>query len=190
MLLAKGESVVKEWNYSKVSRSEVMAKVILTNRRLVHYTSNPIASMQEEVPVSKIKNISYTNHPATSSKAGIIFGLIVALLGGLMLLFSMEENDFFVPGVITLLVGGAILLIALASYGASKMLGAKFTLLVTTIGSDGSGLEIGNAVNLAGKRVKPEIIGIVVDSDTVEDLMNSLGAYIIDIQQGLYESAE
>ena len=178
MTLANGEQIIKDWNYAtqKGSSGSVRKTLTVTNKRIVHEVHSHVARIHHEIPLNSVKSISMTSVRKISIGAifSIILGILVAIAS---ILFSgnLEENA---AGTI-ILVGGIILGIVLVVLGILALGHGAFTLEIATKGTEGTPLYVGSS-GIVPKSRKQKKVKIKVDLKVVDDIMDTLGAILLD----------
>lgn len=172
MVLAKQEEVIKEWSYATARAKGVHTdyKLTVTNKRLVSSARSSLSYSQQEIPLNTIKSIS-GSHEKKSPVGAIllmILGIVAIVVG-----FVVGEGKMAITlpvalvGVILVIIG-----IVLLKQGA-------FTLVVTTAGTESSGIAVG-AVKWFGKGKKHGRVKIKVDNKVADEIIETLGAIVID----------
>ncbi len=182
MTLANGEQVIKDWNYAtqKGSAGKVTKTLTVTNKRIVHEVHSHIARVHDEIPLDSVKSISMTSVRKTSIGAifAIILGVILAI-ASIVFSGSLEEN----ASSTIILVGGIVLGIILVVLGILGLGHGAFTLEITTKGIEGTSLYIGSS-SIIPKSRKQKKVKIKVDLKVVDDIMDTLGAILLDNVKG------
>ncbi len=181
MQLAKNEHIVKEWNYADVKHGMIdlnqnHVKLTVTNKRIVHETKDKLKIERDEIMIKDVKSVS-TLH----AKQGLPIGaLILAILGLVVFILgiAIEDGDLFMPiGVI----GLALMAIMIVVIVIALTKGA-FGLLIRTRGAEGSQLSAGAiATGFTGQK-KSQRIKVKVKNDIALEIVDCLGAIIIDGQ--------
>lgn len=185
MKLAQNEKIIREWNYADTKQGTVKtnSKLVVTNKRIISESEDRFVVDRKEIPVSSVKSISTSNLHNSNILAylWIIIGALGILFGFVQLANEMGEVvlPIIIIGVIAIVIG-----ISLLNRGA-------FTLLIYTsaLEADALAMALGrtNALAIAkkGSRIKVRIARAVVD-----EMLDTIGALILDIQEGVYDEVE
>ena len=175
MTLANGEQIIKDWEYAtqKGSTGKLKKSLIVTNKRIVHEMHSHIARSHQEIPLNSVKSISMSSVRKTPIGAilAIILGIIIAIVG---LVMGGGENGTSVIMLSSLILGAILIVIGILGLGHGA-----FTLEITTSGLEGSSLYIGTS-NIVTKRKKQKKVKIKIDLKVVDDIMDTLGAILLD----------
>ena len=176
MTLANGEQIIKDWEYAtqKGSTGKMKKSLIVTNKRIVHEMHSHIARSHNEIPLNSVKSISMSSVRKTPVGAilAIIFGAIIAIAG---LVMGFGQNGTMATMLPMLLVGVILIVIGILGLGHGA-----FTLEIATKGLEGSSLYIGTSNIVTKKRRKQKKVKIKIDLKVVDDIMDTLGAILLD----------
>lgn len=177
MTLANGEQIIKDWEYAtqKGSTGKLKKSLIVTNKRIVHEMHSHIARSHQEIPLNSVKSISMSSVRKTPIGAifAIIFG-IIAVVAGIVL--GTGANAAVMRTVMFACLGLGAVLIVIGILGLGH---GAFTLEITTSGLEGSSLYVGTS-NIVTKKRKQKKVKIKVDLKVVDDIMDTLGAILLD----------
>ena len=170
MKLAQNEQVVRKWEYASAQGfSKHTATLTVTNERIVHEVKSATRLERQEIPVKSAKSIY-------ASRANSILGIILLILAGIFFLMMVslfgeldEEALIFLVPIIPLVIFGILLLKRCA-----------MTLVITTEGRSEVGLSLGVFSRLAG--YLSGTIRVHADRDTVDNMLENIGALIVDIK--------
>ena len=186
MTLANGEQIIKNWDYAtqKGSTGKLKKSLIVTNKRIVHEVHSHVARAHDEIPLDSVKSISMSS--VRKTPVGAIFSIILGTILAIASFFfgnggSAEEGEvaatLLIP-VILLILGGILVIAGILGLGHGA-----FTLVIATKGLEGTPLYTGTS-NLVTKRRKQKKVKIKVDLKVVDDIMDSLGAILLDNVKG------
>ena len=160
--LAKGESIVKSWDYSiagGIGRKKRKRKdnLTITNKRIIHTAYSDIDLSSDEVYVKDAKaiNASYARNGSFLAILKLIVGIPLCLL----------------------IVGIKIVKSALEDLRACSL-----TLDVKTAGSEGSTLSL----LASGALIKRLTVGkfkVKVNKEMAQEIVSEIGAVILDAQE-------
>ena len=179
MILVKGEGVIKEWNYavSKQKSEKTTASLVVTNKRIIHDIQNKHSIERTEVPIAEVKSV----HFVSSSKSNlgaimmIVLGVILAIVG--IVLMTGQNPAMSAIGFLPIFLG--VVLVIVGILGLNK---CAFGMEVLTRELEGTSLVAG-AIGYSSKKKKRKTkIKIKVNKEVVADIIDSLGAIIIDFQ--------
>ena len=177
MLLSKEEGVIKEWKYavSKKGVEKTEANLVVTNKRVVHDIKNYHSISRTEIPLKEIKSVHYYSNSKLSVGAifAIIIGIVSAILG-----FVLMGKAGDAAGIAAIPIVFGVILVIAGIIGLSK---SAFTMVLYTHGIFTEVLNIG-ASAIKSKRKKGGKIKIKVDKNVAADIIDSLGAIILDAQ--------
>lgn len=189
MQLAKNEHIVKEWNYADVKHGMIdlnqnHVKLTVTNKRIVHETKDKLKIERDEIMVKDVKSVS-TLHARQGLPVGklllAILGLVVFILG-----IAIEDGELFMPIGVAGLVLMALMIVAIII----ALTKGSFGLLIKTRGAEGSQLSAGAiATGFTGQK-KSQRIKVKVKNDIALEIVDCLGAIIIDGQDETVATVE
>ena len=173
MVLAKEEVIVNEWEYatSKMGKSVTSYTLTVTNKRIVSTLQNAREVRQREIPVSSVQNVSLLFEKPSQLPAILLItlGCLIGLAGiALFLVFSsLWWLIPIVPGV------------AIIIYGLTKINGGTFYLeLSTNMSPEYELMALGDDKSYTGSKSSSE--KIFINNDVAKEIIDSLGAIIID----------
>ncbi len=162
MILAKNETLIKEWKYGSKKQKKVVTEstLVITNKRIVSETSNPNYISRNEIPVSCVKSVSGSHKTASKLPAYLLIG-------------------FGIPLCIVII--GIFMIIA----GVRRLKAGEFELCLTTEGVEGEPLEVGyaNALSSIFKRKKAKKapkIKVSIDNKICHEIVETIGTIIIE----------
>lgn len=187
MNLAKNEKVIREWDYadSKQGNLKTSSKLVVTNKRIISENADQYTTDRKEIPVAAVQSISTSNLHNSNLRAivMIVGGILIALTG--IILASQNE------GVGSMMVPFLILGVILAIIGVGLLNRGAFTLLIYTSAMEAESLAMAvgktNALAVAKKGGK---LKVKISRDVVDEMLDTIGALIIDIQEGVYDEEE
>ena len=176
MVLAQGETVIKEWEYgtSKKKMDVTHHSLTVTNKRIVAMSKGAHKTTREEVPVSAVKTVSLSHFVPSKVLAIvlIVLGAILAVVG----LVTMFGEEGSVTGGLLLIVLGALLIV----FGVSRLNQGAFTLYLTTDKAQGDLMSLGITRVLGGIFKKKDVMmKVKVKNEVIDDIMDSLGAIVV-----------
>ena len=172
MKLAQNEQVVRKWEYASAQGfSKHTATLTVTNERIVHEVKSGTRLERQEIPVKSAKSIY-------ASRANNILGIILLILAGLFLIYSFVQlASPYGKGMGAVLL---VLAIAMGVIGYIFLKRCSMTLVITTEGRSEVGLSLGVFSRLAG--YLSGTIRVHADRDTVDNMLENIGALIVDIK--------
>ena len=177
MLLSKDEGVIKEWKYaiSKKGMEKTEANLVVTNKRVVHDIKNYHSISRTEIPLKEVKSVHYYSNSKLSLRAvfAIILGIIAAIVGFVLI---GKAEDAAAVAALPIIIG--IVLVIAGIIGLTK---SAFTMTLYTHGVFTEILDIG-ASAIKSKRKKSAKVKIKVDKNVAAEIIDSLGAIILDAQ--------
>ncbi len=177
MLLSKDEGVVKEWKYaiSKKGVEKTEASLLVTNKRVVHDIKNYHSISRTELPLKEIKSVHYYSNSKFGIGAilAIILGVVAAIAG-----FVLMGQAGGVAGIAAIPIVFGVILVIAGIIGLSK---SAFNMVLYTHGMFTEVLNIG-ASAIKSKRKKAAKVKIKVDKNVAAEIIDSLGAIILDAQ--------
>ena len=184
MVLAKDETIVKEWEYAKsrtamgfLEKVETKSTLTVTNKRLISTSKSDRKVEQQEIPIQSIKSIS-CSHEIPSILSVIIFITlgVLALILALVLQNSDEmEDGALILVALVLAVLGVCFIIA----GIKRLNQGIFKMVITTTGREGEALELG-ATRLFKRFAKSGKVKVQINNDVIKEIIDTLGAIIIE----------
>lgn len=184
MVLAKDETIVKEWEYAKsrtamgfLDKVETKSTLTVTNKRLISTAKSERKVEKKEIPLESIKSVSYSHEVPSKLSAIISIALgIITIILGILLMNSDEMEDALLGMVgLAIIVIGVVLIIR----GIKRLNQGIFTMVITTFGREGEALEIG-AARLFKKLAKGGKLKVQINNDIIDEIVDTLGAIIID----------
>ena len=178
MVLAKEETVVKEWEYatSKGKVGKTSHTLTVTNKRIVAQSKSPRKTVREEIPVSAIKSLSVTHEMAS------LFWAIVFIVVG-VIVFFVSFGAGKELGELAWLV--TILYIIIAAFfiyiGVIRLKQGKFSLTIT-YQKGGDFISVGAMrmfksptlfKGLFGKKLK-----VSVNNQAADEILETIGALV------------
>ena len=178
MTLANGEQIIKDWEYAtqKGSTGKLKKTLTVTNKRIVHEVHSHIARTQQEIPLNSVKSISMSSLRKTPVGAifAIIFGIIIAIVGVFM--GTQSDGAGMTSTIMYACIALGVILIIAGILGLGH---GAFTLEISTKGLEGEPLFISTS-NLSVKKKRTKKVKIKVDLKVVDDIMDTLGAILLD----------
>ena len=204
--LAKGERIVKEYNFgstmsshaSPTKRGNVVNSLVITNKRVVSQTQGGSTVIRKEIPLSSADYVSTSMTTSGRSIAPFIVFLILGIAFAALAYFSpLVVNLILTPMNIEL--DEAIMnYIALGIYGVAGLFAVLAIInLILFIAKRSMGVEILisgkcyetellNASSTTGGQAKPQPFKFTVNRKVATALVNELGALLIDLRAGNY----
>ena len=175
MILANGEKIIKDWDYAKQKGGAGLAGKIkktltVTNKRIVHEVHSNVARTHQEIPLNAVKSISM------SSVRKVPTGAILAIILGIVAIAASFALPEVQPAIQFSILGVGALLFIIGVLGLGH---GAFTLEIATKGLEGSSLYVGTS-SLGSRKKKIKKVKMKVDLKVVDDIMDTLGAILID----------
>ena len=175
MILANGEKIIKDWDYAKQKGGAGLAGKIkktltVTNKRIVHEVHSNVARTHQEIPLNAVKSISM------SSVRKVPTGAILAIILGIVAIAASFALPEVQPAIQFSILGAGALLFIIGVLGLGH---GAFTLEIATKGLEGSSLYVGTS-SLGSRKKKIKKVKMKVDLKVVDDIMDTLGAILID----------
>lgn len=176
IVLASGESIVKEWNYAANGGKEKddkggQCKLVVTNRRIIHSIGSKGRIAREEIPLSHITSVD-TVFTKTRKLWLIAIAVLLFAVGAAAIIFKLwiASIPCFVLGV---------LLIVLAFITKTK-----FGLRINTdIAGDSRRIYLCNNIDSKDDGVFDSLAvagaNIKIDVAVVEEIVNTIGALLL-----------
>lgn len=162
MILAKNETLIKEWKYGskKQKRLVTQSTLAITNKRIISETSNKNYIGRNEIPVSCVKAVSGSHKTASKLPAYLLIG-------------------FGIPLCIVII--GIFMILA----GKERLKAGQFELCLTTEGLEGESLEVGYTSPLKSifnrkKSKKAPKIKVKIDNAICHEIVETIGAIIAE----------
>lgn len=178
--LAKDEVVLREYDYAivKSKKNEVLHSVILTDRRIIAQEQGPRSFARKEMP---IEHADYISTNFDSYKHGVAFAVLLLTLsvllavGGFVWSRFTDLRWFLIPSclaVVALVFGVIVLILSISNKGASAELEIRSRTPIYEMLS----------VSANGMRAESKVdkIKIKVDKDIAEQLLNEIGAIVVE----------
>lgn len=176
MLLSKEENVIKEWKYavSKKGVEKTEASLVVTNKRVVHDVKNYHSISRTEIPLKEVKSVDFASNSKVSIGAilSILFGVVLAIVGFIL----MGQKELSGIAIIPIILG--VVLVVVGIIGLSKS--AFVMVLYGDRGFDM--LNIGASAIKTKRRKRSKKTKIKVDKKVAAEIIDSLGAIILDAQ--------
>ena len=171
MVLANGEQVYKTWEYEDRKANDVKASLTVTNKRIVSMTESNNRIFRQEVPLEEVKSFSCSHQITTKNRSWFLILLgILAIGGACFLIYKKYDWMYSIPA----LVLGVIFLLL----GLRHSKSGDFFLKILTKGPQEATMKLG-IIGLFKKGAE-EAISVKCDVDVANDIINTLGAYIIE----------
>ncbi len=177
MVLAKDETLIKEWEYGKSSEwkffgAETKYSLAVTDKRIVASSKSRKKNSREEISVKDVKGVSVAHNIPS-----ILSAIILMSIGVLYLLFCiiyLTYEDLGVFGILMMPV--AVILII---WGITRLNQGSITISIITDGPKSVSLALGLAkmtrrISGGGFRVK-------IDNQVAEEIVETLGTLIINM---------
>ena len=178
--LAKDETLIREYDYAvvKSKKNQVLHSVIVTDKRIIAQEQGPRSFQRNEMPID---HADYITTHFDSYKHGIKLAVLLIILGGLLAVGGFVWSQFteakwylILSGlsVIALIGGIVVLIVSLLTKGAAAELEIRSrTPIYEMLTVSASGLK---------PQSKIDKIKIKVDKDVAEQLLNEIGAIVIE----------
>ena len=194
--LGKGEHVLKEWAYAEQKRgsNKDTATLTLTNRRLIHDVEGKRSITRHEIQLENIRSVDYKHETPSilGPVIGIIVGIVLLILGIVFLAVIAPGMADLIPLIVFLSVGGVLTVAGLCVTIVffCKLGRGSFQMTVTVEGVESTGLEIGVSSIVASSKPKKSVDAkIKVNNDLAREIIDTLGAVIMECKLGLLEDA-
>lgn len=181
MVLAKEETVVKEWEYatSKGKAGKTSHTLTVTNKRIITQSKSPRKTTREEIPVGAVKSVSVSHEMAS-----LFWAIVFFVFGALFVIFSFSEGKGNEDGEFIT----KILMWALAAFfiylGIMRLKQGRFS-LTFSYQKGGEFLSVGAMrmmksplpifKGLFGKKLK-----VNVNNEAAEEILETIGALVIE----------
>ena len=185
--LAAGESVAKIYSYGKIAagrkKNAVENSLIVTNKRVVYQSLGKKTVSRKEIPVEAAE---YVETRYTTQKAGIVLAILSIIIGAALLVLGLDlfglkfisEYKLAIP----FMAGGAVFLalavILIVRFMLYRRRGAVEVII--------SGRLMENELLSFGvsslKIKKAERIRVKVDKSVAVEMVNELGALLLNIR--------
>lgn len=174
MALAQNEVVIKSWDYAQAKQKgkKTTEKLEITNKRVIHTVEGKNDLSRDEIPLSSIKSVSYSD-TIISNKLALCFILLGVLLAivGIIVLVATEFEQF--PAALICIVLGIILLVL-----GIKLWGqCAFSMTIYTDGIMPFNYGASKILKTAKKAGK---VKIKIDVEAVKDIVDTFGAILIE----------
>ena len=187
--LAAGESVAKIYSYGNVNarrkKNSVENSLIVTNKRVIYQSLGARSVARKEIPVEAAE---YIDTKYTSQRAGIWLALLSLLLGAALLVFGLNPFKLgFISqhglGLSLMIVGGVFLAIAIFLFIRLRIYRRRGSVEVIISGrlAEHELLSFGVS-NLKIRQKQVERLRIKVDKNVAVDMVNELGALLLNIR--------
>ena len=158
MILAKNETLIKEWKYGSKKQKRVVTEstLTITDKRIITETANKNYIARTEIPVNCVKSVSASHKTASKLPAYLLIG-------------------FGIP--LCLVIVGIFMIVA----GVKRLKAGEFELCLTTEGLEGEPLEIGfkNLFASKKKRKAPKV-KVSIDNAICHEIVETIGSIIIE----------
>ena len=187
--LAAGESVAKIYSYGKVAagrkKNAVENSLIVTNKRVVYQSLGRNTVSRKEIPVEAAE---YVETKYTTQKAGIVLAILSLIIGGALLVLGLDlfglkfisEYKLAIP----FMAGGAALLaislLLIIRFICRRRRGAVEVIISGRL-MENELLSFGVS-SLKIRQKKAERIRVKVDKSVAVEMVNELGALLINIR--------
>lgn len=175
MILANGETLLREWTYAtkKEGHEKSNCTLSVTDKRIVATESSNRQISQQEIYNKDVKAISF-NH-SVKSKVGaimmIIFGILFAVLG--IMVGMKAARVMLLPFILF-----GFIFICIGAYLLNQ---SAFNMVITTREVEGSYLAVGAMRILGGRRhKKAKKVKVKVEDSIVLEIIDELGALILN----------
>ena len=173
MILANGETLLREWTYAtkKEGHEKSNCTLSVTDKRIVATEKSSRHVSQQEIYTCDVKAISF-NH-AVMSKVGaimmLILGILLAVVG---VVVAMKSSMILILPFV--LVG--FIFVCIGFYLLNQ---SAFNLIITTRDVEGSCLSVG-ATRILGRNKKAKKVKVKVEDSIVLEMIDELGALILN----------
>ena len=175
MTLAKGEQVIKGWNYAASKQKggeKKSASLIVTDKRIISEIKGSRSVSRQEIPLQAVKSIDMAN--SSPSKVGpiiaMIFGALLVIVG-LIMTGKLGNQGYF--AFLPILLGVLMVIAAIL-----KLMRMAFVLVISTEGTEGTPLAIGASSWTQKRKTKSGKIKVRVNRASVLEIFDSLGAIV------------
>ena len=187
--LAAGESVAKIYSYGHISsgrkKNTIENSLIVTNKRVIYQSLGNKTVSRKEIPVEAAE---YIDTKYTTQRVGIWFTVFSFLIGAALLALGLDFLKLeFISSYglkLPLIVAGGVL-IALALFGVIRLTCHRRRGAVEVIISgrlmENELLSFGVS-NLKVRQKQAERLRIKVDKSVAVDMVNELGALLLNIR--------
>ena len=175
MVLAKDETLVKEWEYGKSSTSkffgvETSYSLAVTDKRIIASSKSCRKNSREEIALSDVKGISATH--STPSKLAAIIQIAIGALYLLFCIIYLTKEDLGVLGIILMPV--AVIAIIL---GVLKLNQGSITLSIITDGPKTVSLSFGLAKMF--RRFSSGTLRVKINNKVAEEIVETIGSLLL-----------
>ena len=182
--LANDEILIKQYDYSEKSvkdglkKQRLQRKLIVTNKRIISEVEGKKQVSRKEMPIEAADYVDSTFTTQTGSLGGVIASFIFAAIFFALYFVLNKKISWFsyavIPAIICVVLGVVFLIL----YFIKRK--AAVTLTISGCKTENVLLDVG-ASSLASNKSKKEIT-ISVDRKTSEEMINEIGAIIIDVK--------
>ena len=189
LYLCKNEKILKNWTFAseEAGNGTYSHCLTVTNKRIVATSNSPNSISRTEIPIDSVKSIngsySSTEEKTNNPNGGIVLAGILLLIAGIILI------AVFIGNLAGMIIGpilgltGLIIVIVGATRSKTVTASAGSSLTVTTAGSEGTPLSVGNSFNSAQTQTQTiQLSNVTINKETVEEILDMLGALVLGKQ--------
>lgn len=177
MVLAKDETLVKEWEYGKSSsgkffKEETSYSLTVTDKRIVAASKSSRKNSREEISLSDVKGVSAT-HSTPSQLAAIIqiaSGIALFILSIVFLV--IQDADLSGLGIL-MLPFAFIFFIS----GMNNLNQGSITLSITTNGPKTVALSLG--FTKLFRNFSKKIMKLTINNEVAEEIVETIGSLLL-----------
>ncbi|MBO5851859.1 MAG: hypothetical protein J6R29_05965 [Clostridia bacterium] len=162
MILAKNETLIKEWKYGTKTQKKLVtdSTLIITDKRIISETSNKNYISRSEIPVNCVKSVSGSHKTPSKLPAYLLIG-------------------FGIP--LCLVIVGIFMIMA----GLERLKAGEFELCIATEGLEGEPLEVGYTSGLKSlfnrrKARKAPKVKVRINNAICHEIVETIGSIIIE----------
>ncbi|MBQ7369876.1 MAG: hypothetical protein IJW58_02755 [Clostridia bacterium] len=193
MLLAKDETLLKEWQYGTTKEGFLglfgetkKATLTVTDKRIVAGVKSSKRTAYEEVAIKDVTQVSLSQFTPSKQRAYllIVLGVLqaVSALGILLIPMLLPQQDPSSMGSISGMAVPLLLIAALFILTGIKLLNqGGFTMSLLMKGVETPLLSVG-AVSLSGKAKKQGTMKVSVNMESAKEIVETIGALIVENQ--------
>ncbi len=180
LILAKNEEIIKKYDYSEkhekrgLISNDVTSSLIITNKRIINESVSKRNVFRKEIP---IESADYVSTAYASNAMSFLAAAALAIIFVLFLIFyfSTENSLLLALSIIAAVAAVVFIIIAILKRGA----GVKVE-ISGRMGEYGL-MAVGASSLQSAKRLTK--IKIKIDKGTAQNMINELGATILDLKK-------
>ena len=191
--MSNNEYIVKQYDYATttvglINKRETHSSLIITNKRIIKKENCDKMGYEKlnvsEIPVNAITAVN-TKMSSGFKFAYLVWGIILALSGLITFIAGCNAEDNAVLPIIlglAFMVGGGFLIY---KFFTARVNAVVYTFVVAdrlNIAMSSGSVSFNNLFPVFNLFNTPKFVKVVVDANTAKDMVNELGAWILNIQ--------